>query len=195
MLELVTKSELRKKIILLLIYNKEESFYINQLARITESSAGNIQRELRRLEKNDLLLREKRGNMVFYKINTHNPLFDEFKSIVDKTIGIEKIIKEELEKIKGVDFAFLFGSYTKKDFHGHSDIDLYVIGSAKEDAVHGALQKAEKTINREINYHMSDKEDFEKELQKSFFHKEITKKYILLIGDENEFQKITRQSL
>lgn len=192
MLELITKSKLRKKIILLLVYNKEESFYINQLAKITETSAGNIQRELKRLEKNDLLLKEKRGNMVFYRINTHNPLFSEFKSIVDKTIGIEKIIKEELEKIKGVDFAFLFGSYVKKDFHAESDIDLYVIGSVKEDDVHGALQKAENAINREINYHMSEKEEFEKNLQKSFFHEEITKKYILLIGNEDEFRKITR---
>ena len=191
MLNLITKSEIRKKIILLFIYNPEKFFYINQIARLVKTSAGNVQRELKKLEESGLLLKEKKGNSVYFKINTTSALFNDFKNIVDKTIGLKNILEKTLEKAKGIDFAFLFGSYVKGDFGPDSDIDLYVIGDVSEKELHRLIKKAEEKIHREINYHLSPREEFQEKIKESFFHKEVLKNFILVIGNQNEFEKLT----
>ena len=192
MLNLITKSEIRKRIILLLIYNPGDSFYINQIARLVKTSAGNIRRELKKLEESGLLTKEKKANSVYFEINTAGPLFDDFKNIVDKTIGLKNILEKTLEKAKDIDFAFLFGSYVKGDFGPNSDIDLYVIGDISEEELHQIIKKVEAKIYREINYHLSDREEFQEKMKESFFHKEILKNFILIIGNQNEFEKFIR---
>lgn len=106
MLNLITKSKIRKRIILLFVYNPRDSFYINQIARLVKTSAGNVQRELKKLEVGSLLTKEKKGNSLYFKINTASPLFEDFKNIVDKTIGLKNILEETLKKAKDIDFAF-----------------------------------------------------------------------------------------
>ena len=192
MLNLITKSEIRKKIILLLIYNPGKSYYINEIARLIKTSAGNVQRELKKLKENGLLLEEKKGNLVYFEINTVNSLFKDFKNIVDKTIGLKNILENILKKAKGIDFAFLFGSYTKDDFGPDSDIDLYVIGGMSEKELYQLVKKAEGKIYREINFHLSSQKEFQEKIKESFFHKEILKNFILIIGDKNEFEKFIR---
>jgi len=192
MLNLITKSEIRKKIILLFIYNPGKSYYINEIARLIKTSAGNVQRELKKLEENGLLLKEKKGNLVYFEINIVNPLFKDFKNIVDKTIGLKNILEDILKKAKGIDFAFLFGSYAKDDFGPDSDIDLYVIGGISEKELYQLVKKAEEKIYREINFHLSSQKEFQDRMEKSFFHKEILKNFILIIGDQNEFKKFIR---
>ncbi len=192
MLKLLTKSRIRQRIILLFIYNPGKSYYINEIARLIKTSAGNVQRELRKLQEAGFLERDKKGNAVYFKINELNPLLPEIKTIVDKTIGLEKILAEELKEIKSIQFAFLFGSYVKGDFDSDSDIDLYIIGDINEKELHVAVRRAEEAINREINYHFSIMNEFKEKLKSSFFHKEIAKNYILIIGNENEFRKIVK---
>jgi len=192
MLNLITKSEIRKKIILLFIYNPGKSYYINEIARLIKTSAGNVQRELKKLEENGLLLKEKKGNLVYFEINTVNPLFEDFKNIVDKTIGLKNILEDILKKAKGINFAFLFGSYAKDDFGPDSDIDLYVIGGISEKELYQLVKKAEEKIYREINFHLSSQKEFQDKMKESFFHKEILKNFILIIGNQNEFKKIIR---
>ena len=189
MLNLITKSEIRKKIILLLFYNPSKSYYLREIARLVGASAGNIRQEIAKLEDGGFLIKERRGNLAYFKINTRNPLFDEFKSIVDKTIGLKSILAEALKETKDIDFAFLFGSYVKGDFGPDSDIDLYVIGKISEKNLYRLVKKAEGKIYREINYHLATPEEFREKIKESFFHKEVLKNYTLITGNKNEFEK------
>ena len=192
MLNLITKSEIRKRIILLLLYSPGDSFYINQMARLVKTSSGNVQRELRKLEESGILSKEKKGNLVYFKINTASPLFNDFKNIADKTIGLKNILEETLKKAKDINFAFLFGSYVKGNFDSDSDIDLYVIGKISENDLHRLVKKTEGKIYREINYHLATLEEFQEKKKESFFHKEVLKNYMLIIGNKNEFEKFIR---
>jgi len=192
MLDLITKSKIRQKIILFFIYNPQRRYYINETARLAKTSSGTAKRELERLKKAGILTKERENKLVYFKLNVANPILPDIKNIVDKTIGLEHILKKELARVKNIDFVFIFGSYAKNDFKPDSDIDLYIIGEIKEGELYKKLRKAEERTNKMINYHLSTKEEFKKNLKKSFFHKEILNKHILIIGAENEFKKFIK---
>lgn len=189
MLEIITKSKIRQKIVLLFTYNPEKAYYINEVARLVKTSAGTAQRELERLVKSGFLSKEKKANLVYFRLDTGNPLFGDIKNIIDKTIGLKHILQQELEAVAGIDFAFLFGSYVKGDFKAGSDIDLYIVGEISEDNLYRRIRKIEEKIYRVINYHLAAKEEFKKKSKKSFFYEEILRQYILIIGNEDEFKE------
>jgi len=193
MLDFITKSQIRQRIILLFIYNPNKSYYINEVARMVKTSAGTARRELEKLSKDGLLTkRSESKNRVYYCLNKANPLLPEIKTLVDKTIGIKYLLQKELKQDKKIDFAFLFGSYVKNDFKFDSDIDLFIIGDIEEKELYKKIKKVEERINREINYHLSTLKEFKKNLAKNFFYKDIVKKYDLIIGEEDEFKQIIR---
>jgi len=193
MLDILTKSKIRQKIILLFIYSPEKSYYINEVARLVKTSSGTAQRELNKLVKEDFLVKkEKSQKRVYYSLNKANPLLPEIKIIVDKTIGIEHLLQEELKKEENIDFAFLFGSYVKDNLKFDSDIDLFIIGNISDKEVYNRIRKVEEKINREINYHLSTPKEFKKNLSRDFFYRSIVKKCDLIIGDENEFRRLTQ---
>jgi len=192
MLNFITKSKIRQKILLLFLYHPERAYYINETAKIIKTSSGTAQRELEKLADSGFLKKEKNANLTYFRINPENPLLDDIKSITEKTIGLEQLLKDELGKLEQVKFAFLFGSYIKGDFKPDSDIDLYAIGDINENEFYKTIKTVEVKIMREVNYHLSSLEEFRKNLEKSFFHREILKNYQLLIGNENEFRKFIK---
>lgn len=179
--------------LLLFLYHPERAYYIAEVAKTVKTSSGTAQRELEKLVDSGFLNKEKKANLTYFNLNAENPLLVDIKSIVAKTIGLERLLADELTKIKRIKFAFLFGSYVKGDFKADSDIDLYAIGDIDENEFYKVIKKAESKIAREINYHLSSLEEFKKNLEKSFFHKEILKNYQLIIGNENEFRKFIGQ--
>ena len=189
MLDLISHSKIRRKIILLLIYNRDKTYYINEIARIVGTSSGTAQRELRRLSENDFVSISRKGNLVLYGINEANPLLKEIEGIIQKTIGIEEILKKAFKEIPGIEYAFIFGSYAKNLFQSQSDIDLYIIGTAEEEDFEEEINGAEKMIQKEINYHLSDLNEFVRKSKESHFHKEILQQIIMIKGDEDEFRK------
>jgi predicted nucleotidyltransferase len=184
------KSKTREKILRIFFADTDKKYYLRELEKILKISVGNIRRELLALEKSGLFKREEKGKQVYYFLNKEAPIYEEFKSIVLKTIGLEHILKEELKRQKDVDFSFLFGSYVKGDFKSDSDVDLYVIGDIAEDKLYKAVKRAERMSRRNISYHFSILPEFKKNLKNSFFHKEIIAKHLLLTGDPDEFAKI-----
>ncbi|MEK7377108.1 MAG: nucleotidyltransferase domain-containing protein, partial [Candidatus Margulisiibacteriota bacterium] len=149
MLNLITKSKIRKRIILLFLHNPATEYSLSDVARQVATSAGTAQRELNRLLQNDLLTFKKRSGLNIYSLNKKCAVLKEIESIVNKTIGVEVELKNRLEKITGISYAFIFGSYAKGGVKSDSDIDLFVIGDMKEDEVFKAVSLAENAVGRE----------------------------------------------
>lgn len=192
MLDLLTKSKIRKKIILLFLYHQDKEYYLSEIAQIIGTSPGTAQRELNKLIKNDLLTFKKRAGHNLYALNPKYSLLKELESIVKKTVGIEIELKTALDSIQGIVYAFLFGSYVKGGFKSDSDIDLFIIGGQEEDPIFKAIQKVEKIVGREINYHLATPQEFHKNMENKHFMKDILKNYVLIVGDKNEFRKFIK---
>ena len=177
----LNKSKIRRNILSLFFLEKKDSYYIRELERILGFSAGNIRRELIALKEEGIIDFVKKGNQSHYYLNKKSPIFNEIKSIISKTIGLEFKIKKCLEPITGIKEAFIFGSFAKKKEHSLSDIDLMIIGSINEDVLISRISKAEELLGREINYHLISENEWENKKTKDSFIKSVLSSPIIKI--------------
>lgn len=85
MLDVFITSRVRRKIIV--VYAKYPDFrtHVRGLAKLIKEDPGNIQRELKRLEKVGFLKSEKQGNTKIYSTNKQFSIFKELQTIVIKS--------------------------------------------------------------------------------------------------------------
>lgn len=85
MLDVFITSRVRRKIIM--VYAKYPDFktHVRGLAKLIKEDAGNIQRELTRLEKVGFLRSERQSNTKVYSTNRQFAIFKELQSIVLKS--------------------------------------------------------------------------------------------------------------
>lgn len=85
MLDVFITSRVRRKITV--VYAKYPDFktHVRGLAKLIKEDPGNIQRELKKLEKVGFLVSEKQGNTKIYSTNKHFVIFKELQSIVIKS--------------------------------------------------------------------------------------------------------------
>ncbi len=190
MLNLLSRSGIRRKIILLFVYNQDKEFYLSEIARQVKTSAGTAQRELNRLRRMDFVSFKKRGNLSLYRLNQAFSLLAEIKAIIRKTVGIEVMLGEEFRKVKGISFAFIFGSYANGRLRSDSDIDLYMVGRPDEDDVYRAVRSVEDSVGREINYHIASEDEFARKARTDSFVKDVIANPVMVLGEEDGLRKL-----
>lgn len=161
------RSELTKKLLNYFFINPEESLYINELSKKLNLDKRNLVKKLKELEKNGILKSQPRGNLKFYSLNQNYPLYEEYKKIILKTVGLEERLRHITREIEGVKEAYIYGSYAKNKMDVHSDIDLLVIGSHEMVILQKKLNTLQKEIDREINSVSMDEREFKKRIEKS----------------------------
>ena len=123
-------SSSRERVLSLLLLHPESAYHVREIARISETSAGSLHRELAMLADSGVLLRETRGNQVTYQANVNFPIFNELSSILKKTSGVANVILSALLPLASkIDCVFIYGSVAKNTESPLSDIDLCVIGA------------------------------------------------------------------
>lgn len=184
----ISKSKIRESLLVLYFTNPKNKYYLRELERILNFSAGSIRRELLKFEEDNLFIKKKQGNLLYYYLNENHPLFNELKSIISKTAGVEFSFKNELSKIKNIKFALIFGSFASKKENEKSDIDLMVIGEPDISEFNKNILFLENKLKREINPVIYSFDEYlEKKIQNTQFILDILKKpKIILIGKESD---------
>ena len=86
-----THSGLRAELLSLFFLNPKNSYYLRGLERRLKVSPGALARELKILSAEGLLVREKgEAKVIFYRLNSRYPLYNEIKSVVEKFMGSVK---------------------------------------------------------------------------------------------------------
>ena len=125
-----------RKIFKLLLKNFSTDFNINQIAKNISMSVGGVFRELKDLEKNQLVISKKIGNSVCYRLNLNNLecqkiceliLIEERNSAKPFVSIVSKDIEKYLDKISRI--IVLFGSIIKES--EPRDIDVFIITEKK----------------------------------------------------------------
>ncbi len=184
----LTKSKLRTSLLQLYFSHPEKEYYLRELERILKQPVAYVRRELLNLEKVGLFKSEFKGRQKYFKLNKDYPLYQEVKKIVSKTIGLEAQLKELLQDVKNIEVAFIFGSFAKNKEDSLSDIDLMILGQPSEDKLISKISKLESKLDREINYHIYSKKDWQKKKKKkdNFIRNILSGQKIFLIGQKDE---------
>jgi predicted nucleotidyltransferase len=179
----------RRRVLGLLLLHDDKRYHVREIARLTDTVAGTLHKELARLADVGLLLKETVGNQVFYEANRDCPIFEELASIFRKTSGITDVLADALASFSDrIVAAFVFGSMASGKQAAGSDVDLLVIGDVGFTEVARAVYSAQEVLGREINPKVYSKEEWNQMLRnKDAFIKEILKKPKLFIaGSEDE---------
>ena len=179
----------RRRALSLLLLHADKHYHVREIARLTDTVAGTLHKELSRLADAGLLLKDNVGNQVLYGANRDCPIFEELASIFRKTSGITDVLAGALASFSDkIVAAFVFGSMASGKEAAGSDVDLLVIGDVGFTEVARAIYSAQEVLGREINPKIYSKEEWNQMLQnKDAFIKEVLKKPKLFIaGSEDE---------
>jgi predicted nucleotidyltransferase len=186
----VFKSKARRELFRLYFTNPDNEYYLRELERILAIPASMLRAELIRLVQAGLFMTRKKGNQIYYTLNKHYALYEEFKSIVFKTIGVRGLLQERVGKIKGIETAFIYGSFARHEEDAQSDIDIFVIGTVDEDCLVAEIEEIEDVLKREINYSLYSRRDFDDKKRKvdSFIKDLLRNPKIFLKGENSDLR-------
>jgi predicted nucleotidyltransferase len=151
----------RRAVLGLLYARPDEAFYLRQITREVQAGQGAVQRELKRLVDAGLLTREARGREVHYRANRACPIFAELHGLVLKTVGLADVLRGALLPFQtDITLAVVYGSQAAGTARSGSDVDLLVVGTVEEMALHKAVADAETQLARTVNYTLLTPREF-----------------------------------
>ena len=112
MLQKIFSSKVRVALLNTFFLHPDQSYYLRELERLTGEDYKNISTELKNLEAIGLLASTKSGNMKYFSLNHEFLFFDELKAIFFKFRGTAGLLKQALNGIMGIEYAFISSSRT-----------------------------------------------------------------------------------
>lgn len=160
------RSQITQKVLGYYFLNPQRAHYINELADLLRVDPGNLFRKLKELEQEGVLVSEAHGNQKYFSLNKKYPLLHEVKKIYNAKYGVASLLKNKISKLKGLQSAWIFGSYVKNSFQQESDIDLLLVGNHSSLEAKRMILPLEKDLGREISIVDMTKKDFESRKRK-----------------------------
>jgi predicted nucleotidyltransferase len=193
---LFTKTQ--QKVLSLLYGRAEQSFYLNEIVRLSDMGKGTIKRELERMQASGIVSQKRIGNQNHYQANKGCPIYPELLGIVRKTFGVADVIKEALQpRTEQIIMAFIYGSVAKAQDTANSDIDLMVISDELAYAeVMELLFAAEQSLGRPINPTIYGSNEVTKKMKQDnvFVSRVMEQPKLWIKGDENAINTIGKFS-
>ena len=115
------------KVLQLFLDDPMGEYHEREAMRRTQISKGSANKILRLLAKLQLLERNRRGRMIFYKLNVREPTVKQFKTLAT-IYGLRKLVDALKQHSRRI---ILFGSSAKGIDVKASDLDLFVLTSEK----------------------------------------------------------------
>jgi predicted nucleotidyltransferase len=129
---------------------------------LADSGRGAVQRELERLAESGMVVVTRVGNQKHYQANKDSPLFEELRSIISKTVGLQEPLRAALDPLADrISLAMIYGSIAKGREKAASDVDLLIVADklTLED-VYAALAPVEKVLDRRVNPTLYTRKEF-----------------------------------
>ncbi len=186
----------RRQVLSLLLLHPERSLHVREIAGLTRTTAGTLNKELMRLHEAGLLNRERVGNQAQYSANRSHQIYPDLAGILRKTVGLADVLIEALTPLAhDVKVAFVFGSMARGTETTSSDVDLLIIGAADFGSFVDALHPAQQQLGREINPKVFSVREWKAKLRSkdSFISEIVPQPKIFLIGSDDALAELGRR--
>jgi len=188
----------RRNVLALLLGRPDQKFYLREIARETGAGIGALQRELAQLVEAGLILRAPDGRQVYFKANTGSPVFEELRSILDKTAGLADVLRSALLDFhERIDAAFVYGSVATGRQTSESDVDLFVVGTLRLGELLPVLARVQRRVGRAVNATIHRPEELLEKYRagEHFVRRVLERRKLMLIGSDDDLAKLVGESL
>ncbi len=158
-------SKTRIKILMRLFLNPKQNAYLRELADEFNAAPSQVREELRQLNDAGFLESHKNGRQIQYQANQKHPLFHELQSMVQKALGMDRILDSILERLGNLEEAYLIDDYAEGKDTGI--IDLVLVGNIDQENLNDLVHKTERYIDRKIRTLILTPEEWDKMRPKS----------------------------
>jgi len=158
----------RRRVLDLLLRHPKQKYHVREIARLTDTVAGTLHKELSKLAEAGLLHKDSIGNQVFYQANSNCLILEELTKIFEKTNNykghsdmpkMDALVEKNRRKIlsiareKGIRNVRVFGSMARNDANEKSDLDLLVELEEGQSgfALGGFLDAVSKLVHRKVD--------------------------------------------
>lgn len=191
--DLLFPLQYRGKALALLLLQPQRRLHVREIARLTGTVAGTMNKELDRLHKAGLLEKHRVGNQLQFCANLQHPVFPELSALLRKTIGLADVLSLALTPVaQRIAVAFVFGSVARSSDAAESDVDVIIIGRVDFGEAVNLLYEAQATLHREINPKIFSVEAWlAKVSEKSSFVLDVlSKPKLFLIGTQHDLDQL-----
>lgn len=152
-------SKTRIRILMRLFLNPSQHAYLRELSDEFKVSPSQVREELRHLNEAGILSSQKQGRQIHYRANQQHPLFRELTSMVQKALGMDRILESIIERLGNLERAYLIDDYAEGKDTGI--IDLVLVGNIDQENLVDLVGKTEKYIDRKIRTLVLSNREFE----------------------------------
>lgn len=183
------------------LQNPSKELYGRQIERMAGATHERSIVYLKSLVDTKMLIREKKGNQVFYRLNKRNELVQKtlaFAELEKKREFIKKngygvtvfnLVSEVTDNFRtAVYFVLLFGSVARSQQRESSDIDLLFVlveNGKTKDEIEKIVKKQEMLTGKKISFHPITLKELEKEWRKKAIYKNIWDERVVFFGEDN----------
>lgn len=184
----IITSKVRVKVLEHFFRNPGDQHYVRSLTRDLDEEINAIRRELTRFSKAGLLTEEKRGNRLYYLLNTQYPFYPELLRLVAKTTGLGLALRKQRREIGNPRFITFSMRFTQhKARLTPESIDVLLVGDIKMQPLTPLFKAEEELRGQEINFTIMTVEEFEfrKTRRDPFINEVLAGGLVMVIGDED----------
>jgi predicted nucleotidyltransferase len=145
------RSETQAGLLEQLLLNPDATFTVPELADALHVTDMSVRRELERMIDAGIVERELVGRQGLYRASVASPLYEPLRQLVERSVGVESLLRELLERVPGVEVAAIFGSWARGKVDAESDVDVLVTGDFDYSDLVSRLHGLEERTGREIN--------------------------------------------
>ncbi len=189
MLKELFVSEVRIKILKLLILNPDKNYHVRAIVREVGAEINAVRRELENLTKINLLRRRQSSNRIYYVADMAHLYYSDLLSLLGKEEGLGGVVLKHARELGDIQFAVLSKSFLHGRPSSQLEVDLFLVGMLKMDKLEKVINEYQTKFGREVNYSTMTSEEFRhrKRSNDQFVVTFLTKGRSMLIGDEEKF--------
>jgi predicted nucleotidyltransferase len=145
------RSETQADVLERLLLHPDDSYTVGDLAEALDVTDMSVRRELSRMVDAGILERQMVGRQGLYRASLASPLFEPLRELIERSVGVEPLLRDALADIPGIDAAVIFGSWARGQVDAESDVDVLVVGTFDYADVTARLHALQERTGREIN--------------------------------------------
>jgi hypothetical protein len=151
----ILRSRVQGDVLALLYLHPDQEYSITELALRVGASVKAVQQEVDRLVRSGFLTDRRLGTSRLVRSVSDSLLSGPLTDLLAVTYGPLPVLTRRLADVRGVEQAFIYGSwaarYTGQPGPIPEDVDVLVVGDADPDELDEAARAAEGALRRQVN--------------------------------------------